>query len=222
MNYLIYSVEDDKNISHLIHVTLSKQGYMVESFYDGESFLNQFRKQKPNLILLDMMLPSIQGEEILREIRNDEKNDDIQIIIISANRLVMDKVDGLDLGADDYIEKPFDILEFMSRVNAKARRSLKKQTIVCGKFMLDIRKHLFYQDGIEIELTNREFAIMELLMRKNGEVVSREELFHHIWGNEVVESRTIDMHIKSLRQKIHDHDGKHIQSVYGIGYKMEI
>ena len=222
MNYLIYSVEDDKNISHLINVALSKQGYVVESFYDGESFLRRFNEQKPNLILLDMMLPNIQGGEILKAIRDNEENDDIQIIIVSANRMVMDKVDGLDLGADDYIEKPFDILELMSRVNSKARRFFKKQRIVRGNLILDIKKHEFYKDDVLIELTNKEFEIIELLMKKNGEVVSREELFTSIWGNDVLESRTIDMHIKALRQKIKDTDGSIIKSVYGIGYKIEL
>lgn len=222
MNYLIYSVEDDKNISHLINVALTKQGYVVESFFDGESFFKRFNEQKPNLILLDMMLPNIQGNEILKVIRDNDENEDIQIIIVSANRMVMDKVDGLDLGADDYIEKPFDILELMSRVNSKARRFFKKQRIVRGNLILDIKKHEFYKNGVLIELTNKEFEIIELLMKKNGEVVSREELFNHIWGNDVLESRTIDMHIKSLRQKINDTDGKIIKSVYGIGYKIEL
>ena len=220
MGYLIYSVEDDKNISHLINVALSKQGYSVESFYDGETFLRRFNEKKPNLILLDMMLPNIQGSEILKQIRENDENDDIQIIIVSANRMVMDKVDGLDLGADDYIEKPFDILELMSRVNSKARRFFKKQRIINGNLTLDIKKHEFYKDGILIELTNKEFEIIELLMKKNGEVVSREELFNHIWGNDILESRTIDMHIKALRQKIKDTDGRIIKSVYGIGYKI--
>jgi len=222
MNYLIYSVEDDKNISHLINVALSKQGYVVESFYDGESFLKRFNEKKPNLILLDMMLPNIQGSEILKIIRYSDENDDIQIIIVSANRMVMDKVDGLDLGADDYIEKPFDILELMSRVNSKARRFFKKQRIVRGSLILDIKKHEFYKDDVLIVLTNKEFDVIELLMKRNGEVVSREELFNHIWGNDDIESRTIDMHIKSLRQKINDTDGSIIKSVYGIGYKIEL
>lgn len=222
MNYLIYSIEDDKNISHLINVALSKQGYVVESFYDGESFFKRFKEQKPNLILLDMMLPNIQGDEILKEIRSNDDYDDIQIIIVSANRLVMDKVDGLDLGADDYIEKPFDILELMSRVNSKARRFFKKQILSAGNLLLDTKKHSFYKDNQLIELTNKEFEIMELLMKAKGEVVSREELFNRVWGNDALESRTIDMHIKSLRQKINDNDGAIIKSVYGIGYKIEL
>ena len=223
MNYLIYSVEDDKNIAHLLKVALSKQGYIVESFNDGESFIERFKEQKPNLILLDMMLPNIQGDEILKKIREDDENDDIQIIIVSANKMVMDKVDGLDLGADDYIEKPFDIMELISRVNSKARRFYKKQRLIRGNFILDSKKHEFYKDNELIELTNKEFQIMELLMKRNGEVVSREDIFNHIWGNNgVLESRTIDMHIKSLRSKINDEDGSIIKSVYGIGYKVEL
>ena len=169
-----------------------------------------------------MMLPNIQGSEILKTIREHEDNDDIQIIIVSANRMVMDKVDGLDLGADDYIEKPFEILELMSRVNSKARRFFKSTRIVRGNLILDSKKHEFYKDNTLIELTNKEFEIMELLMKKNGEVISREELFRHIWGNDDIESRTIDMHIKSLRKKINDTDGVIIKSVYGIGYKIEL
>ena len=223
MNYLIYSVEDDKNIAHLLKVALSKQGYTVLSFNDGESFIERFKEQKPNLILLDMMLPNIQGDEILKMIREDDENDDIQIIIVSANKMVMDKVDGLDLGADDYIEKPFDIMELISRVNSKARRFYKKQRLIRGNFILDSKKHEFYKDNELIELTNREFQIMELLMKRNGEVVSREDIFNHIWGNNgVLESRTIDMHVKSLRSKINDEDGSIIKSVYGIGYKVEL
>ena len=222
MNYLIYSIEDDKNISHLINVALSKQGYIVESFYDGESFLKRFKEQKPNLILLDMMLPNIQGSEILKTIRDDESNDDIQIIIVSANRMVMDKVDGLDLGADDYIEKPFDILELMSRVNSKVRRFQKKQRIVRGDLILDVSKHEFYKKEQLIELTNKEFEILKLLLKKNGDVLSREEIFNAIWGIGVLESRTIDMHVKALRNKIDDNDGIIIKTVYGIGYKIEL
>ena len=223
MNYLIYSVEDDKNIAHLLKVALSKQGYIVESFNDGESFIERFKEQKPNLILLDMMLPNIQGDEILKKIREDDENDDIQIVIVSANKMVMDKVDGLDLGADDYIEKPFDIMELISRVNSKARRFYKKQRLIRGNFILDSKKHEFYKDNELIELTNKEFQIMELLMKRNGEVVSREDIFNHIWGNNgVLESRTIDMHVKSLRSKINDEDGSIIKSVYGIGYKVEL
>lgn len=222
MNYLIYSVEDDKNISHLLNVVLTKQGYQVESFGDGESFLARFKEKKPNLILLDMMLPSIQGSDILKLIRSNEENDDIQIIIISAKNLLMDKVDGLDLGADDYIEKPFDILELMSRVNSKARRSIKKDTQVLGNLALNSKKHEVFLNDEKIDLTNKEFIILELLFKKHGEVVTRDELYRQIWGDVAIESRTIDMHIKSLRNKLNDNKGNIIKTIYGVGYKLEL
>ena len=127
MSYLIYSIEDDKDISHLINVALSKQGYVVKSFYNGKDFYDALALETPQLILLDMMLPDTSGTEILKNIRSKAIYDDVDIIIISAKRMVMDKVDGLDLGADDYIEKPFDILELMSRVNVKYRRYNKRK-----------------------------------------------------------------------------------------------
>lgn len=222
MNYLIYSVEDDKNISHLLNVVLTKQGYQVESFGDGESFLARFKEKKPNLILLDMMLPNIQGSDILKLIRSNEENDDIQIIIISAKNLLMDKVDGLDLGADDYIEKPFDILELMSRVNSKARRSIKKDTQVLGNLALNSKKHEVFLNDEKVDLTNKEFIILELLFKKHGEVVTRDELYRQIWGDVAIESRTIDMHIKSLRNKLNDNKGNIIKTIYGVGYKLEL
>lgn len=222
MNYLIYSVEDDKNISHLLNVVLTKQGYQVESFGDGESFLARFKEKKPNLILLDMMLPNIQGSDILRLIRSDEENDDIQIIIISAKNLLMDKVDGLDLGADDYIEKPFDILELMSRVNSKARRNIKKDTQIIGNLALNSKKHEVFLNNEKVDLTNKEFIILELLFKKHGEVVTRDELYRQIWGDVAIESRTIDMHIKSLRNKLNDNKGNIIKTIYGVGYKLEL
>ena len=111
MDYLIYSIEDDKDISHIINVVLSKQGYIVKSFYNGRDFYNALKEEAPQMILLDMMLPDTTGQEILKNIRSKAIYDDVEIIIISAKRMLMDKVDGLDLGADDYIEKPFDVLE---------------------------------------------------------------------------------------------------------------
>ena len=123
MKKLIYSIEDDKDIAYIIRIALENSGYEVKSFYDGESFINEFNNKKPDLILLDMMLPKIQGQDLLKIIRSDNTNNDIDIIIISANKLISDKVDGLNLGADDYIEKPFDILELISRVNARFRKN---------------------------------------------------------------------------------------------------
>jgi len=219
-NYLIYSVEDDVEISHVINLTLTKQGYNVVSFYDGESFLDAFAKQKPDMVLLDMMLPGIQGKDILKYIRSDSANDEIQIIIISANRLVVDKVDGLDSGADDYIEKPFDLLELMSRVSARSRRANKPVTsITIGSYTLDLDARSLKKNGKIIELTCSEFKIAKLLFQNRGKVVTRREISFTLCGDDsMVKTKTIDMHIKSLRKKLGDSDFSFIVSIYGSGY----
>lgn len=217
MDYLIYSVEDDKDISHIINVALSKQGYIVESFYNGKDFYNALRKKTPQMILLDMMLPDTTGQEILKNIRSKVIYDDVEIIIISAKRMLMDKVDGLDLGADDYIEKPFDVLELMSRVNVKYRRYIRKSSRVlkAHDLIMNLDEHVVTRNGNVIELTSKEFEILKMLLERKGKVVSRDELL-----GEALESRTIDMHIKSIRKKINDIDSTLITTIYGVGYKV--
>lgn len=217
MSYLIYSIEDDKDISHLINVALSKQGYNVKSFYNGKDFYDALMLEAPQLILLDMMLPDTSGTEILKNIRSKAIYDDVDIIIISAKRMVMDKVDGLDLGADDYIEKPFDILELMSRINVKYRRYNKRmsKTLSASNIIMNIDEHTVTRNGNLIELTLKEFDILKILLEKKGKVVSRDELL-----GEALESRTIDMHINSIRKKINDTESKIIKTVYGVGYKV--
>ncbi len=220
MKYLIYSIEDDVDIANIINLTLTKQGYDVETFYDGESFFKRFKEQKPNMILLDMMLPGVSGEDILRRIRSDQTNDVIEIIIISANTMIVDKVGGLDLGADDYIEKPFNILELMSRVNAKVRRYQKNRIIKVADVQIDLDSLSCYKNGKYVELTNREFEILPLLFENKGKVVPRDKILSKIWDIDTfVESRTVDMHIRSLRKKI-DPQNKIIKTVYGVGYKV--
>lgn len=214
-DYLICSIEDDKDIAHIINLSLTKQGYKVETFFDGESFLEFFKNKKPQMILLDMMLPGIQGKEILTEIRSDHKNDDIEIIIISANRLTIDKVDGLDLGADDYIEKPFDVMELLSRVNSKFRRYEKKRVIETKHLKIDLDAHEVYKDNKKIQLTNCELEILEILANNEGKIVSRKDL-----GETDPNSRALDMHIKAIRKKINDDNQEIIESIYGVGYKI--
>jgi len=214
-NYLICSIEDDKDIGHIINLSLSKQGYEVKTFYDGESFLEFFKTTKPQMILLDMMLPGIQGKDILTEIRSKESNDDIEIIIISANRLTIDKVDGLDLGADDYIEKPFDVMELLSRVNSKYRRYQRKRIIETKYLKIDLDAHEVFKGDKKISLTNKELEIIEILARKEGKIVSRKEL-----GETDPNSRALDMHIKAIRKKITDDEQEIIESFYGVGYKI--
>lgn len=216
MNYIIYSIEDDKDIALIINKTLSKQGYIVKTFYDAKSFYMAFKQQKPNMILLDMMLPDKSGKDILADLRSDIKNDDIDVIIISANHMLIDKVEGLDLGADDYIEKPFDLLELMSRVNARFRRK-NKNRLAIGNLFLDMDKFSCTYMGKEITLTSKEFQILSYLLKNSDKVVKREELLNEIYGVDVLETRSLDMHIKSIRKKINEDI---IQTVYGVGYKV--
>lgn len=224
MGSIIYSVEDDVDIARIINKTLTKQGYQVYSFQDGKSFIEAFNKQKPDLVLLDLMLPDMNGNDIIKYIRNDIENNEVEIIIISAKRMLMDKVEGLDLGADDYLEKPFDLLELMSRVNARLRRHQNKNILVYNNLKVDLQKHLVYLDNKEITCTNKEFDILTYLLQRKGQAVSRDDLLTFLWGdnNSDYESRTIDVHIKSLRSKLNDNDGSLIQTIYGIGYKIGI
>lgn len=219
MRKLIYSIEDDKDIASIINLTLTSANYDVKSFYDAESFLDEFKIKKPDLILLDMMLPKISGEEILKYIRNDKSNNDIDIIIISANKLLNDKVTGLNLGADDYIEKPFEILELISRVNARFRKS-KSNIFKIHDFELDEDKRIITKNDQIFILTNSEFDILLELIKNEGKCLSRDDLMNKLWGeNANYESRTIDMHIRNIRKKLND--DSLIITVHGHGYRID-
>lgn len=216
---LIYSLEDDANISKIINLSLSNQGYIVKSFLNYFDFITAFNKQKPSLILLDLMLPEISGEEILRQLRTDYKNDNIQIIIISAKNTIISKVDTLNLGADDYISKPFDILELISRVNAKIRR-MTKNIVTIRNISINLSNRTVFVGDKNIKFTNSEFIILSTLFKKKGELVTRDELFQVLWGNETsFETRVIDVHIKEIRKKIGKDNSDIIETVYGIGYR---
>ena len=221
MDYLIYSLEDDPNISHIINIALKGQGYNVKSFLTYKDFNEVFLEEKPDMILLDLMLPDISGEEILKNIRDNEKNDAIQIIIISAKNLTINKIDGLNLGADDYISKPFDILELISRVNAHSRRYIKIKSSYIRDLYFDSEKKLLLKNDKEIKLTNGESTILFELYRNKGEVVTRDSLFKLLWGDKsVYETRILDMHIKEIRKKL-GNDCDLIETIYGIGYKLK-
>ena len=218
MKKLIYSVEDDKDIAYIIKIALENANYEVKSFDNGEDFLKEFNKVKPNLILLDMMLPKIQGADLLKIIREDEANNDIDIIIISANKLVSDKVNGLNLGADDYIAKPFDLLELVSRVNARFRKN-KSKIYKIKDILINEEKRLVTTQDVVLRLTNSEFDILLTLAKANGDIVSRESLMNTLWGeSEAYESRTIDMHIGAIRKKLKDKDI--ILTIHGHGYRL--
>lgn len=220
-NRLIAVVEDNEDIRSLEVLALNKEGYAVHSYGDGKSFLADFAKDKPDLVILDLMLPDIQGEEILKEIRKDPDNAEVQVIIVSAKTMLTDKVLGLDSGADDYIEKPFDILEFLARVNARFRNVPGNKKMEFAGLTLDPEAHEAFFKGSKLRLTNAEFAILKELIAKGGSVVSRQHLIQVLWGHvDPLTTRTIDMHIRSIRLKIDDREGKLLQTVYGIGYRL--
>lgn len=219
MNYLIYSVEDDSNIGRIINISLSKQGFNIRTFANGKDFYDAFNKEVPNLILLDMMLPDMSGKDILKFVRSNKAFRDVAIIIISANSMTIDKVDGLDLGADDYIAKPFDILELISRVNVQYRRYLEKEEkITIRNLSIEPNKMEVRRDGQLIYLTKKEFDVLMMLINAKGNVVTRENILNKLWGlNAELESRTVDMHVKALRKKLSE---DLIMTVYGTGYKV--
>ena len=202
---LIYSVEDDEDISLIINKTLTKQGFTVKSFENGKKFLEQFKLETPDIVLLDLMLPDMSGSDIIKKIRSNQKYDNVHIIVVSAKHMTMDKVENLDLGADDYIEKPFDLLELMSRVEAHARRLRKSNLIKIGDIELDVAKRECIYQNKPVDLTVKEFDILLLLAKNAPNVLSRDQLFEEIWNtNQIVESRSLDMHIKTLRSKLND------------------
>ena len=221
MKSLVYSIEDDKDIGGIINKTLEKAGYEVKTFVDGESFFKTFAIRKPEIILLDLMLPKMSGTDILKKIREDENNEEIRIIVISAKHLVMDKVECLDLGADDYIEKPFDLLELIARVDSKKRRIKKSDKIEIGKIVLNRSEHKVFIDQRLINLTQKEYELLNLLMESYPDCVSREDIFKKIWNyDEILESRTLDVHVKSLRSKLGS-EANSIETVYGVGYRFK-
>lgn len=219
MQGLIYSVEDDENIARIICLTLQKQGYQVLSFPDGKSFRSQMKKVIPDLVILDLMLPDVSGLDLLKDIRSNPSTREIQVLILSARSQAIDKAEGLDSGADDYLEKPFDLLELISRVNVRFRRLLKSNDLTYGNVTINEKTHTCRVSNREAHLTNTEFSILLTLMKKHDEVVSRDELLSQLWGEQNdYESRTIDVHVNSLRKKL-GKGGKKIMSVYGLGYR---
>lgn len=215
---MIYVVEDDKSIRNLIEYALSEKSYQVKTFADGLDIVDAVKENAPELIILDIMLPGKDGIEILNEIREFS---DIPIILLTARTDEFDKVMGLESGADDYITKPFSVLELLSRVKAILRRSVKKDTdhINYNNISLNTKKRTVKVDGKLIDLTYKEFEMLLFLMNNIGNVITREDFLLKIWGYDYEgETRTVDVHIASLRSKLLD-AGKLIKTVRNLGYK---
>lgn len=222
----IWCVEDDSGIREIEVYVLQNTGFESRGFSDGESLWEELKREQPDLILLDVMLPGEDGVEILKKIRKNASYHQIPVIMATAKGMEYDKIQSLDLGADDYLVKPFGMLEMVSRVKAVLRRthgSGKQRVLQMEQLVMDIDKHTVTVDGERVNLTFKEFEILRLFMAHPGIVYSREQLFEEIWGSEFVgESRTVDMHIRTLRQKLGGPWGDYIKTVRGIGYKMEV
>lgn len=224
---LIYCVEDDAGIRELITLALSTADFEVVGFEESERFYAQLRKRVPDLILLDLMLPKTDGMTILKELKRDKSYSDIPVIILTAKSMELDKVKGLESGADDFITKPFGVLELLARVKAVLRRSGKKgiedEVLEYKGLVLDSNKRTVYYEKDAITLTFKEFELLHYLMLNNGIVLTRDKILHEIWGYDYEgETRTVDMHIKTIRQKL-DAVGcpNYIVTIRSAGYKLE-
>ncbi len=218
----IYLVEDDDNIRKLVCYALSKEGYGIVGFAAPSEFWAEYQKAVPDLVMLDIMLPEEDGLSILKKIRSTDK--DVPIIMLTAKSSEFDKVTGLDMGADDYIAKPFGMTELVSRVRAVLRRSARnhreEREYRIGELRVDLRRHTVQVSGKEIFLSYKEFALLLALLEAEGGAVKREELLCRVWGEFYGESRTLDVHIRKLRVKLGE-AGDLIQTVKNIGYKIE-
>ena len=225
----ILIVDDDVNIAELISLYLTKECYDTQMVHDGEEALQVYEQYAPNLILLDLMLPGIDGYQVCREIR---AKSNIPIIMLSAKGEIFDKVLGLELGADDYIMKPFDSKELVARVKAVLRRyqPAKQETtaphIKCVEYpdlTINQSNYSVIYQGTRIDMPPKELELLYFLASSPNQVFTREQLLDHIWGYEYIgDTRTVDVHIKRLREKIGDHSSWNLGTVWGIGYKFEV
>lgn len=221
---LIYIVEDDVNIREIETFSLKNSGYTVVDFECARDFYGRLHEKKPDLVILDIMLPDEDGLEILKKLRKNTETKKIPIIMVTAKTTEIDKVKGLDSGADDYLTKPFGVMELISRVKALLRRSMNmddSKVFVLGEISVDNEKHKVSVEGKDCELTYKEFELLKLMIQNTGIVLSRDIIMERVWGVDFEgESRTLDMHIKTLRQKLGE-SGKRIKTVRNVGYRME-
>ena len=217
----IYVVEDDTNIREIELFALKNCGYDTKGFERASDFRQGLKSQQPALVLLDLMLPDEDGLVVLRKLRESRETRDLPIILVTAKTTELDKVKGLDAGADDYISKPFGVMELISRVKALLRRATpaeQKAVLTLGDIVLDMDGRTCKVSGTPVELTYKEFELLSLLTRNAGIVLSRDVLMEKIWGIDFIgESRTLDVHIKTLRKKLGE-GGRYIQTIRNVGY----
>lgn len=221
-NQLIYIVEDDQSIRELEIYALKNAAFETKGFGDGKALFAAMEQRIPDLILLDIMLPSDDGLTILSKIRNSSRCANIPIVMVTAKTDEIDAVKGLDLGADDYITKPFRVMELISRVKALLRRTRRseKKVLRCRNIELDENRHTVMVDGAEVELTYKEYEILKHLIRNKDIVLTRDRLMEIVWGYNFEQgNRTVDVHIQSLRKKL-GNAGEHIKTIRNVGYKV--
>ena len=221
---MIWCVDDDSTIREIEVYTLEQTGFEARGFADGISMLEALKTKVPELIILDIMMPEMDGLEVLSKIRSEASYKDIPVIMATAKGTEMDKIGGLNSGADDYLVKPFGVMEMVARVKAVLRRTVKEDVssdITVGKITLKENEYKVIADGEKVELTHKEFAMLKLFMQNPNMVFSRDKLMSEIWGMDYIgETRTVDMHIKTLRQKLGISGGQ-IKTVIGVGYILE-
>ena len=222
---MIWCVDDDATIRDIEVYTLVSTGFQAEGFADGKTMLEALEKSKPELIVLDIMLPGEDGVEILRKLRENPETKKIPVIMATAKGTEMDKIQSLDLGADDYLVKPFGVMEMVSRIKAVLRRcdsGKKEHTLLSvGEITLNQSEHVVTVAGERVALTLKEYEMLRLFLENPGLVFSREKLLSNVWGVDYMgETRTVDMHIKTLRQKLGIYSSM-IKTVIGVGYRLE-
>lgn len=221
---MIWCVDDDSTIREIEVYALTQTGFKARGFADGISMLEALKTEIPELIILDIMMPKMDGLEVLFKLRGDAAYKDIPVIMATAKGTEMDKIGGLNLGADDYLVKPFGVLEMVARVNAVLRRSARKEEsseITVGEITLKEAEHKVIAEGKNTELTHKEFELLKLFVHNPGVVFSRDKLMSEIWGTDYMgETRTVDMHVKTLRHKLGGAGGQ-IKTVIGVGYRLE-
>ena len=222
---MIWCVEDDASIRDIEVYTLTSTGFEAKGFPDGASFREALKEDKPELVLMDVMLPGEDGVSLLRTLRDNPETAQIPVIMATAKGMEYDKIQSLDLGADDYLVKPFGMMEMVSRVKAVLRRckpATVQRLLKAGGLLVNLDEHTVMADGERVVLTYKEFELLRLFLSHPGIAFTRDQLFADIWGADYVgETRTVDMHIRTLRMKLGAY-GKLIETVRGIGYRLEV
>ena len=222
---MIWCVEDDASIRDIEVYTLTSTGFEAKGFPDGASFREALKEDKPELVLMDVMLPGEDGVSLLRTLRDNPETAQIPVIMATAKGMEYDKIQSLDLGADDYLVKPFGMMEMVSRVKAVLRRckpATVQRLLKAGGLLVNLDEHTVMADGERVVLTYKEFELLRLFLSHPGIAFTRDQLFADIWGADYVgETRTVDMHIRTLRMKLGEY-GKLIETVRGVGYRLEV